>query len=199
MLRLPTGIGSSVSSYFPWHTLLKVHSLSERITELTCAAQFSGRKRVDVLCSAQGHFTLSSHWLHRSKHRLTLAEIKPPNLESSYKLGWNLIAWKERSETNEGKCQFETFPPEKCKWLNWETGDVPPPPTSKVLSVYKTSIWALMVVMMSFMCLSAPLFILRHSVWHTATAPNQPLTAGFCLRGLIGWLTKLINTPPGVT
>lgn len=110
MLRLPTGIGSSVSSYFPWRTLLKVHSLSERITEWTCAAQFSGRKRVDVLCSAQGHFTLSSHWLHLSKHRPTLAEIKPPNLESSCKLSWNLIAWKERSETNEGKCQFETFP-----------------------------------------------------------------------------------------
>lgn len=92
MLRLPAGIGFFVSSYFPWHTHLKVHSPSEHITELPCAVQFPGRKRVDVLCSAQGHFTLSSHWRHLSKHWLTLAEIKLPNLESCYKLGWSLIA-----------------------------------------------------------------------------------------------------------
>lgn len=92
MLRLPAGIGFFVSSYFPWHTHLKVHSPSEHITELPGAVQFPGRKRVDVLCSAQGHFTLSSHWRHLSKHWLTLAEIKLPNLESCYKLGWSLIA-----------------------------------------------------------------------------------------------------------
>lgn len=50
-----------------------------------------------------------------------------------------------------------------------------------------------------FVHVSAPPSTPCLSHWHTAIAPNQPITAGFCLRGLIGWLTKLINTPPGAT
>lgn len=47
--------------------------------------------------------------------------------------------------------------------------------------------------------LSAPLTNPCPSRWHTAISPNQPITAGFCLRGLIGWLSKLINTTPAAT
>lgn len=104
------GIGFSVSSNFPWHTHLKVHSLSEHISELTCVVQFPGRKRVDVLCSAQGHFTLSSCWLHLSKYQLILAGIKLLNLESCNKLGWNLIAKKQEVKLMNKSVCLKLFP-----------------------------------------------------------------------------------------
>lgn len=137
MLRLLMGIGLFVSSYFVWHTHLKIHSLSEHILELTCVVQFPGRKWVDVLCSAQGHFTLSSHWLHLSKNQLTLAEIKLLNLESYNKQGWNLIAKKQEVKLMNKSVSLK-LPP--LDWIGKQKMS-PPHPKSWVFTRWAFGLW----------------------------------------------------------
>lgn len=143
-------------------------------------------------CNSQGENRLMFCVLLKgTSHWLTPAEIKPLHLQSCFKLDQHLIA-KNWRKANEEKCQFETFQKKKKKSANGSMRIAERKcPYSETVECLQDEV--------PFVHLSAPLFILCHSHWHTATAPNQPLTAGFCLRGLIGWLTKLISTPPGAT
>lgn len=150
---------------------------------MSCVVQLTCRKQVSVKSPTQGHFTLWSH------------QFQPGNCVNQTGYGdcsavssWTGMINKWRRSlavVNLGKRErgggaSGAMKSTGRKWPHSEN--------AKCLQDEDPLVH-----------LSAPPSTPCHSHRHTAIAPNQPITAGFCLRGLIGWLAKLISTPPSVT